>query len=55
MRGRPLLLFVLTGLGVAIAVAPQWIVPRYGLNTYLLMIAMVVISLAVLAQPPGRR
>ncbi|HEV8635963.1 MAG TPA: hypothetical protein VG370_17195 [Chloroflexota bacterium] len=55
LLSRPALLMLLAGLGFAIAVAPQWIVPRYGFGTYLVLIALVVVLLAANARPPGRR
>jgi hypothetical protein len=54
LLSRPQLLLLLAGLGFALALAPQWIVPRYGFGTYLLLIALVVLALAASVRPAGR-
>jgi peptidoglycan/LPS O-acetylase OafA/YrhL len=55
LLSRPQLLLLLAGLGFAIALAPQWVVPRYGFGAYLGLIALVVIALAASARPTRRR
>jgi hypothetical protein len=50
----PQLLLLLGGLGFALALAPQWIVPRYGFGTYLLLIALIVLALAASARSTRR-
>jgi peptidoglycan/LPS O-acetylase OafA/YrhL len=55
LLSRPQLLLLLAGLGFAIAIAPQWVVPRYGFATYLVLIALVVLALAAAARPSRRR
>lgn len=44
-------MLVVAGLGLVVAAAPSLIVPRYGLNGYLLVVAVVVVLLVVV----GRR
>jgi hypothetical protein len=51
----PQLLLLLAGLGFTLALAPQWIVPRYGYGTYLILIALVVLALVASAGPARRR
>ena len=46
VKGKQAML-VVAGLGLVVAMAPSLIVPRYGLNGYLLLVALVVVMLVV--------
>ena len=43
-------MLVVAGLGLVVAMAPGLIVPRYGLNGYLLVVAVVTVLLVVVAR-----
>jgi hypothetical protein len=42
-------MLLVAGLGLVVALTPQWIVPRFGLETYLALVALAVVALASLA------
>jgi peptidoglycan/LPS O-acetylase OafA/YrhL len=48
--GRAQAMMLLAGLGLAVALAPQWVVPRYGFGAYLVLVAFAVIGLAAVAR-----
>jgi hypothetical protein len=43
-------MLLVAGLGLAVALAPSVIVPRYGFNAYLLFVALAVVVLATTAR-----
>ena len=49
VKGKQAMLIV-AGLGLVVAAAPSLIVPRYGLNGYLLVVSVVVVLLVVVAR-----
>lgn len=49
MKGRQAM-FLLSALGLVVALAPSVIVPRYGFNAYLLLVALTVVTLVVVAR-----
>lgn len=57
--GRPLLtrtqlMMLVAGLGLALAMAPQLIVPRAGMTGYLMLVALAAVVLATMARPSKR-
>jgi hypothetical protein len=49
VKGKQAML-VIAGLGLVVSMAPSLIVPRYGLNGYLLVVAVAVVLLVVVAR-----
>lgn len=43
-------MLIVAGLGLVVAMVPSLIVPRYGLNGYLLVVAVAVVLLVVVAR-----